>query len=424
MRKGSYDNNDSDFKNINTNKADKKETIKFFIWLFVMLFIFYEVISLVAYTLGKKTNEHMYLYNTISKIIKKTSNVNLTKNTTEEYTLKYAALGDVYATSSNLAISKVSGKYDFTTGTEKMAAILKNYDLVTASLNTPIAKSTYSTTTKYNSPDSILDTLKSLNITNIACATYHMNDKSATGITQTAQNIKDANINQVGINTGEDKNPIVYEKNNIKLGVLSYYTSSNVAMSKADKTNIDEFSQENIDADIKYLKSQNVDYIIAYVSIPNDGEIVDSEQKNDVEQLFNSGVNIVFCTGQSSAMGQTQDTITDKNKESIQVYAIYSLGDFIGKTDTTTHSTSLMADITFNKKVEKDKNGKIVDSKTQKSYTVNKPTAIYTLATKSYTKMYTLDDVIKEYEDKDITLTKTQYNNLLDEQTRINNLYK
>ena len=139
MRKGSYDNNDSDFKNINTNKADKKETIKFFIWLFVMLFIFYEVISLVAYTLGKKTNEHMYLYNTISKIIKKTSNVNLTKNTTEEYTLKYAALGDVYATSSNLAISKVSGKYDFTIGTEKMAAILKNYDLVTASLNTPIA---------------------------------------------------------------------------------------------------------------------------------------------------------------------------------------------------------------------------------------------------------------------------------------------
>lgn len=422
MRNGSYDNN---FQNVSTNKVDKKETIKFFVWLAIMLFVFYEVISLVSYTLGKKTNEHMYLYNAISKIIRKASNIDLSKNATESYTLKYAALGDIYITPSNLSISKVSNKYDFTTGTENMANILKNYDLVTASLDTPVSTFAYSTTSRYNSPTSILDTLKSLNINTVATANYHMYDKELNGIKQTEQNLKDSGINQVGMKIDDNtKNPIVYEKNNIRIGILSYCTSSNITISKSDKEIINQFSQENINSDIKYLRSKNVDYIIAYISIPNDGESVNPEQKNDVEQLFNSGVNIVFCTGQSCIMGQTQDEINDKNSNKMQVYAIYSLGDFIGKADTTIHSTSLMADITFNKKVEKDKNGKIIDNKTKKSFIVNKPTTIYTMTTKSSTKMYTLNDVIDQYKSQKIDMTKIQYNNLLDEQTKINNLYK
>lgn len=422
MRKGFSDN--QNFKTIEKAKPSKKTVIMFFVLLILMLFVFYEVFSLVEYTLGKKTNQHMYLYNFVAKIVNKVPE-SLSTQTTEDYSLKYAALGDIYETTTNISIAKSSDTYDFTTGTEEAVNVLKNYDLVTASLNTPISTGTYSTSTKYNSPKEILDTIKALNIKALATANYHSYDKVQKGISETIQNIKEAGIDQVGLNDQEGSyKPTVFEKNNIKIGILSYYTSSNVDIADKNSYLIRKMSQENIDEDVKYLKSQNVDFIVSYLSVPNSTNILNSEQKNDAEQLFNSGINIVFCTGSNIVFGKTQDIIETKDKEKIQIYASYSLGDFIGKTDTIEHTTSIISDITFTKKVVKDKDGKIIDSKTQKSFNINKPIIMWTDINKSSSKIYKIDDAITKYESGELTLTKTQYQSLKEEKTRIEELYK
>lgn len=417
-------NNENQQEEIEDNGKQTKRIIRFTISFVIMLFIFYEVYSIAMYTLGKKSSENMYIYNALNSFINKVSNNN-DKQTTENYTLKFAALGDIYATNDTISLSKSLNTYDFTTGTENIQKILKNYDCVVASLNTPIATGTYSTKTKYNAPEELLTTLKSLNINILATANYHIYDMSESGITDTIKNIESNSMQQIGLNDSSTRNkPAIYEKNNIKIGVLSYTTSTNVDIATKKKYLVNKLSKDNIDEDIKYLNEQNVDYIISYLSISSDSALVSSEQKKDVEQLLESGVNIVLCTGSNIVKDKSEDEIELSTGSKNKTYAIYSLGDFIGQTDTTQHSTSIIADITFNKNVTKDKNRNVINDKTSKTYTVNTPIKLWTRLNSKATKIYNVEDAIKQYNEGTISLKASEYNDLLKESNRIDKLYK
>ena len=95
MRRG-YVENETDKVNINVTKKDnKKDIIKFSICLLILIFVYYQIFVLVQYTLGKKDKGDMWLYNGINNIV--TTIIPKATETTEEYTLKLAALGDIYA---------------------------------------------------------------------------------------------------------------------------------------------------------------------------------------------------------------------------------------------------------------------------------------------------------------------------------------
>lgn len=420
MRKG-FDSNES-FNEMKQSNS-KKDLTRFLITLVIMLFVFYEVASLLLYTFGKKSNNNMYIYNALSSIVNSFGAKN--QETVEDYTLKLAALGNIYTTLDTLNISQTKTGYDFTTGTENVKEILKNYDVVTASLNTPIASGKYtSSSTIYNAPTEILDTIKDLGISVLATANYHSFDKNETGVSDTIKNINNSSLKQVGLNDSGDTNkPIVFEKNNIKLGILSYTTKSNIKITNSKYT-VNQLTQENIDKDIAYLKTQNVDYIMAYVCVPGDSTMADSEQKNDVEMLFNSGVNIVLGVGTSVVQQSEKDQITLKDSSQNNVFAIYSLGNFIGKLGTMQENTNVIADITFTKKVTKDKKGNVDDSKTTKTYATNQPIKLWTYEGSNSTKIYKLDDALKEYENGNLSITKTEYNDLKTESNRIDQIFQ
>ena len=57
-------------------------------------------------------------------------------------------------------------------------------------------------------------------------------------------------------------------------------------------------NQKDRDKIQEYLNSKNVDYIIAYLNDPNEDSLLTSgEQKQNVELLFNNGVNVVLGLG-------------------------------------------------------------------------------------------------------------------------------
>ena len=74
--------------------------------------------------------------------------------------------------------AKTSDGYDFSTGTESVKEVLSKYDLVTASLSTPVAGKSlgYSTVKEYNAPNEILTFLKDLNVSVLATATTNAMD--------------------------------------------------------------------------------------------------------------------------------------------------------------------------------------------------------------------------------------------------------
>lgn len=428
MRSGSAQNNmkynDNKYKK-NKNEIKAKHVIFMIIWFVIAIFMIYQVYSLAMYTLGKKDRESLWLYNSINKVFKKENEIEEIPGA-EEHTLKFAGLGDIYETASMISASKLGNTYNFSKGTENIKEKLSSFDVVVGSLSTPIADKSlgYTNKTTYNAPKELVETLKDLNITAVATATNHAMDKNEKGIIDTITNLKDSNIDQIGINDSNEKNkPLVISKNEIKIGLLSYATKSNIKLQKGKEYLVNILDEEDVKSDIEYLKSQNVDYIISYLNVPNEDSLITSgDMKQNTELLFNNGVNIVLGTGAMVVQGQVEDEIKLENEKASHVYAIYSLGDFFGKYTNEDNRSCVIANIEFSKQIKKNKKGEI--TKTLTDFKVNTPIFVWTNLSKNNIKsMYIMEDEINKYNSGNSNLTVKEYNELVAANKRLKSLF-
>ena len=429
MRSGSAQNNmkynDNKYKK-NKNEIKAKHVIFMIIWFVIAIFMIYQVYSLAMYTLGKKDRESLWLYNSINKVFKKENELEEIPGA-EEHTLKFAGLGDIYETTSMIAASKIGNTYNFNKGTENIKEKLSSFDVVVGSLSTPIADKSlgYTNKTTYNAPKELVETLKDLNITAVATATNHAMDKNEKGIIDTITNLKDSNIDQIGINDSNEKNkPLVISKNEIKIGLLSYAIKSNIKLQKGKEYLVNILDEEDVKSDIEYLKSQNVDYIISYLNVPNEDSLITSgDMKQNTELLFNNGVNIVLGTGAMVVQGQVEDEIKLENEKASHVYAIYSLGDFFGKYTNEDNRSCVIANIVFSKQIKKNKKGEI--TKTLTDFKVNTPIFVWTNLSKNNLKsMYIMEDEINKYNSGSSDLTVKEYNELVTANKKLKNLFE
>lgn len=384
MRNGNIKANSENIKNEkNINNVKEKSIIKLLVWIIIAVFMIFQVIQLVNYTLGNIEKEDAMLYNTVDKFISSFL-PKLNATTEENYNLNLAALGDIYITQNVLNGSKTSNSYDFVTGTEEVQEKLKSFDIVLASLSTPVSsKGSYTSGSKYSAPEELLDLIKKLNISTVATASYHSFDKGENGIKDTISLLQKNNINQVGISGNEDgNNPIIINKNNIVVGVLSYTTSSNESLIKNKEYLLNVIDEEKVKKDVKYLNDNNVDFIIAYLNVKNENvELPNSKQKSYTEILFNSGVNIVIGTGSRVIQEQQEDLININNKNN-HVYVAYSLGDFIGSYEKEENRENLIANFEFSKKIVKNKKGELIEEVVNMK--VNEPIKVKVDVSKSY----------------------------------------
>lgn len=415
MRKGYIDNEtekiDINVKNKN-GKYNKKDIIKFCIWLAVFIFVYYQVYVIASYTIGKRDKSGMWLYNGVNKLV--TTIIPKAKETTEEHTLKLAALGDVYTTSNILKGAKSGATYNFSDSLSQTKEVLSKYDIVLASLNTPVAGSKvgYSTKTVYNAPSELLDAIKNIGISVIATAGNHSMDKGEAGVNTTIEQLQTSGLNQVGLNKSSDRTkPYIIEKNNIKIAVLSYRTTSKVKIGKGKEYLVNELTKDNVKADMEYAKSQNADYIVCYLNIPNeDTTLVDADQKNNVDMLFENGVNVVLGVGSKVVQGKVEDMYELSDGSKNHVYAIYSLGDFIGDMDNDDRKVSIGADITFTKSITKDKKGNVVEDKTKTNMMINTPLSFYTKVSTTYkTTNYPINVTLDAYNQDKLNLDAKDY---------------
>ena len=378
-------------------KSTTKQKIWLVIWIIIFLFICFEVLKLVNYTLGKEEKENMWLYNSVDSVVQKV--IKKKKGSVEEKTLTLAALGDVYLTPNMLNGAKTSDGYDFSTGTESVKEVLSKYDLVTASLSTPVAGKSlgYSTVKEYNAPNEILTFLKDLNVSVLATATTNAMDKSITGINNTIDNIKEVELEQTGLGSAERSKPVIVTKNDIKVGILSYATSSSVKIAKGNESYLNLLDDDNIKEDMEYLKSNNVDFIVSYLNTPNtDPEIIVAEQKESVEKLIQAGVDVILCTGVSGVQEDYEEEITLEDGTKNHVYAIYGMGEFMGGNTTDASKASIIADIEF--------------TKTQSDMKIKTPIALWTSVDKNYSSnIYVMSDEIEKYNNSNSNLTAKEY---------------
>lgn len=432
MRKGYLEENNHIDKKINNktnsknnkvkkNKTTKKDVVKMLIWLCVCIFVFVEVCSLVSYTLGKKDKEKMWLYNLVNNVTYAFKEKSESLGEKEEFSVKFAALGDIYYNANTLKGAKISSGYDFLDGTEKIKEKLSEYDLVVASLNTPVADSTlgFSTKDTYNAPESLLSALKELNISAVATATSHIFDKSSKGVVSTLENLEEADIKQVGISEDSRNTPVILTKNNITIGLLSYTTYSNVKLTDANSYMLNIFDEEELKQDINYLKQENVDVIISYLNVPNENNtLVNSDQKKITEKLFDAGVNVVLGTG-SMVVQESTEELTENS----HIYAIYSLGDFIGTALSEENALGVIANMEFKKEIIKNKKGEI--KKESFSIEVGKPIGIWTTLDNKYSRqIYLLNEEIENYDNGNSKVSAKEYKKMKSAKERMEEIFK
>lgn len=433
MRKGNinnrYDNEMYKF-NLGKNKKNKQNIktshiVSMIIWFLILVFIVYQVYNLIMYTFGKKEKEKMWLYNVVNNVV---GIFNKDKSSVEESNLKFAGVGDIYLTTTMINSSKKGSSYNFSNGTDSVKEELSKFDIVMGSLSTPItdkANTKFISTKKsgYIAPSSLIDTLKELNISILATATNHALDENNDGVIETIDILNNKGINQIGLNKSKDNivSPIVIDKNNIKLGILSYTTKSEVKVSEKNSYLINILDEERVKKDIEYLKDKNVDFIISYLCIPNeDSNFVSNIQKQSVDILVNNGVNVILGTGSNVPQEYFEDQI-NINGNNNHVYAIYSLGDFFGSYENDLNRTNVIANIEFTKKILKNKKGEIVDTKINMK--INKPIFLWTgLSNKNIKTIYVIsNDMINNNSEK---LSSTDYNNLKKANDRLTTLFK
>lgn len=409
MRKGSDNSKkNNDIKDVSNLKDKNRQGLKLFIWTIICIFVFYQVFILVQYTLGKKAKSSMWLYNGINKVV--SFIIPKYVEVEEKKVLNLVALGDIYTTSNILKAAKSSDGYELDAAYKNTKEVLSKYDITIASLNTPIVNGdTYGAKSIYNAPEDLLDTIKYLGLSVVTTAGNHIYDKGEDGILNTISVLRSKKVDQVGINESSKRSkPYIINKNDIKIALLSYSTESNIDVKNSKEYLVNSLTDDNIKEDMNYIKTQNVDFIIAYLNVPNvDSTMVNSKQKTSTDKLFENGVNIVLGTGSKIVQEKTEDIFTLKDNSKNHVYAIYSLGDFIGDMDSNSRKISVSADITFTKNITKDKKGLVIESKTKRNMIINEPISFYTKVTSTfkitnYPIKTTLDKYYKDNSSLDI----------------------
>lgn len=406
------------------NKSTKVQIVFMVVWIFIFLLLLLEVAKLAGYTLGKYDKEKMLLYNSVDSLVQKVYTRKPSLQT-EETKATFATLGNIYLTPNIIKGAKEKQGYNFTTGLENVQNKLKEYDFVLANLSTPIAGKTlgYSTTKTYNAPDELINTLKDLNISAVATATYHIYDKEEEGISSTIKKLEDAGIKQTGISNEKRSEPIILTKDNINIGILSYTLKSNIKLnSESEYLNV--FSEENVISDVSYLKNKNVDVILAYLSTYGEDTTMTSlEHKQNTDILFDNGVNIVLGGGVAAVQENYEDEIELKDSTKSHIYTIYSLGDFMGGYTSEYAKASIIPSFEITKSVTKNRKDEV--KQVLVDFKINSPILTWTSVDKNYNKtIYLMEEEISNFNNDKSNLKAKEFNMMKEEYSRILKMYE
>lgn len=264
-------------------------------------------------------------------------------------TVTLGSAGDVLLHIPVLNGSKKSdGTYNFDKIFTYAASQIKDCDYFVANLETTLAGTEngrkYSGFPCFNSPDSILSSLKTAGADCLLTANNHTYDTGAHGVKRTLEKVKENGFDSVGTRSAEtDKKYLVKDLKGIKLGIACYTYETENANGKAlngilvdsetaklinsfDYTAIDKFYTE-IQSDLTNMKNEGAEVTVVYLHWGNEYQLTpDSHQKEIAQKLCDMGVDVII--GGHPHVVQPVDLITSSDGTHKTV-CVYSVGNMV-----------------------------------------------------------------------------------------------
>lgn len=289
--------------------------------------------------------------------IENTSPVPTTVTTTEAKpqgpykvsTVTVGSAGDVLLHIPVLNGSKKSdGTYNFDKIFTYISSQIKSCDYFVANLETTLAGTEngrkYSGFPCFNSPDSILSSLKAAGVDCLLTANNHTYDTGAHGVKRTLTKVKESEFDSVGTRQTEaEKKYLVKNVKDIKLGITCYTYETEYAKGKAlngipvgaetaplinsfDYEAIGSF-YEQIGKDLTNMKNEGAEITMVYLHWGNEYQLSpDSHQKSIAQKLCDMGVDVII--GGHPHVVQPVDLITSTDGTHKTV-CVYSVGNMV-----------------------------------------------------------------------------------------------
>ncbi len=325
----------------------------------------------------------------------------------EEYTLTISAGGDLLIHDTVFkSVKNADGTYNFDPIFEDIKYVFEESDVSMINLEVPVAGNIYAPSNypNFNSPVELLDGVKNMGVDIVSTANNHALDKGLTGLNETIKNAQSKGLQVVGTYLTDDTKPLIIEENNIKLGIASYtYGTNGIPIPSSAPYCVNIIDKDKMKADIDYMKSQGVDYIIFSMHFGQEYQTTQNQTQEDlVDFLVSNGVDIVFGSHPHVPQPYEIKDVTLEDGTTKQAFVIYSLGNFVSHQSDYYTKLGAVATVTVSKKGE-DK--KIVSHKITPIYTY-----IKTISGRKQFKVVPLEKAIYEYEGGVTTYSATEYN--------------
>ncbi|MDP4144736.1 MAG: CapA family protein [Bacillota bacterium] len=237
--------------------------------------------------------------------------------------VSFISAGDILFHMPEVVSAETNGTYDFKPMFSEVKDIISSKDISVADFETTIdPKKNLSGYPAFNSPVQTLDALKDTGFKVLLNDHNHSLDTGLEGLRSTNSLIKQYGFKVLGSGEPNEDKSVIMEKNNIKIGMLSYTYSTNFGEQYKDMINyIDE---NKIKADVEKIRP-NCDFLIVYLHIGTEYvRSVEPDQANIVNKIAAFGADAILCSHPHVA--KKTEIIKANGKD---VLINYSMGNFL-----------------------------------------------------------------------------------------------
>lgn len=276
-----------------------------------------------------------------------------------ERSVRMRVVGDIMVCEEQLGYAKTGSTYDFHSQFALISDVLQNADYTMANLETTVGqydKKKYSGYPLFNSPETLLETLKDDGIDFFTLANNHMLDRWFNGVKNTVGWVEQYGFAHVGAyrTQAERDTPNIQEINGIKIGFVAYTHSTNTQEKVCDvdavEYGVPYLYKADIAGDIKKLRQAGAEVVIAF---PHWGDeyvrTPDSKQKNYAMKLAKAGADIIIGSHSHMVQPMLHYTLKNADGSTRKVFAMFSMGNFISTHTLQYTDSGIVLDFTIKK---------------------------------------------------------------------------
>lgn len=249
-------------------------------------------------------------------------------------TITISATGDILVSYNCLIWTNEGDKYNFDPPFSEVMPLIQSSDLTIANLETVTAgpDTGYTGMPAFNSPDSILDTLKKAGFDVIVTANNHCADRGSAGITRTIEQLDARGILHTGTYKSEEDSEkiLITDVKGIKVAVLAYTECINY--SYREPCVVNTMRMNKMTSDIKKARELQADVVIVHLHAGVEYARQPTQSQIDVSHsLVEAGADIVLSEHPHVLQPMERVTVMDDSGQQRDGLIFYSLGNFINQ---------------------------------------------------------------------------------------------